>query len=312
MKQLKRILSVFVLTLLCMSLVACGGAAAESEGYSGSNKADYGYSSEAGFDSAGDVSQSITADSAAAAQGLIMTYSAELELETLEYDDSYAALMEAVKAAGGYEVNRESYGGYDESDGSYVRRRLYLTVKIPAEKFQAFLDGAPNIANVTGLRAYSDDITAAYLDTEARLGSLTAQKERLTALLEQANSVAELLEIESQLSHVIYEIESYTSQMNVYKNLAAYSEVTVSLREVSTISPSRNNFFSRLWSTVVDSGRSLLDVAEGLLHFCIYALPYAVIVFLLRRPLGALLERRRARKAARKAAKQSSREAEQH
>ena len=83
MKQLKRILSVFVLTLLCMSLVACGGAAAESEGYSGSNKADYGYSSEAGFDSAGDVAQGITADSAAAAQGLIMTYSAELELETL-------------------------------------------------------------------------------------------------------------------------------------------------------------------------------------------------------------------------------------
>ena len=30
---------------------------------------DYGYSSEAGFDSAGDVNQSITADSAAAAQG---------------------------------------------------------------------------------------------------------------------------------------------------------------------------------------------------------------------------------------------------
>ena len=310
MKHIKRICSVFLLLTLCLGMTACGGAAAGSES-AGYSKYEYAYDTGAGFDGAESESMPTADLSLSGSEGLIMTYSAELELETLAYDESYAALLEAVKAAGGYEVSRESYGGYDESDGSYVRRRLYLEIKVPAAAFQTFLNGAPDIANVTGLRTYSDDITAAYLDTEARLSSLNAQKERLTALLQQANTVSELLEIEQQLSHVIYEIESYTSQMKVYKNLAAYSTVNIQLREVSTISPSRNNFFSRLWSTVVDSGRSLLEVAEGVLHFAIYALPYAVILFLLRKPLAALANRRREKKAARKAAKQSSREAEQ-
>ncbi|MBR5501715.1 MAG: DUF4349 domain-containing protein [Oscillospiraceae bacterium] len=302
MKHLKRIFSALLLLALCLGMTACGGAATGSES-AGYYKNEYAYDTGAGFDSAESESMSTTDLSMTGGEGLIMTYSADLELETLRYDESYAALMQAVKAAGGYEVSRESYGGYDESDGSYVRRRLYLEIKVPAAEFQAFLNGAPDIANVTGLRTHSDDITAAYLDTEARLSSLGAQKERLTALLEQASSVSELLEIEQQLSHVIYEIESYTSQMKVYQNLAAYSAVNISLREVSTISPSRNNFFSRLWSTVVDSGRSLLEVAEGVLHFAIYTLPYAVILFLLRKPLAALNDRRRAKKAARKAAK---------
>ena len=51
-------------------------------------------------------------------------------------------------------------------------------------------------------------MTADYVDVEARLNSLEAQRQRLEELRAQAANLEDLLAIENQLTQVQYQIES--------------------------------------------------------------------------------------------------------
>lgn len=57
---------------------------------------------------------------------------------------------------------------------------------------------------MTSLNESAQDITAEYVDVEARLKALNDQRDRLNALADKAETTADLLEIESQLSDVQY------------------------------------------------------------------------------------------------------------
>lgn len=84
------------------------------------------------------------------------------------------------------------------------------------------------------------DVTTQYMDIEARLSNLTAQRTRLQELQASAENLADLLEIESSLSDVQYQIESWQSQLDWYSQQVSCSTVYLSLDEVKEYTPPRN------------------------------------------------------------------------
>lgn len=210
-------------------------------------------------------------------QGLIMTYSANIDVETLDFDTSYTALQEAIRKTGGYISSQYRSGGYTSYNGSYIKQSAEFQIKIPAARFQEFVDSINSCGSVKSVNTWQEDITSGYLDTQARLQSLNAQKDRLTAMMEKAETVADLIQIEQQLSNTIYQIESYTSQMKVYQNLADYSTVTVYLNEVSVVTSNPVTFGQRIVETFRRTGRNIVYFFEDLVLGLIEALP--VIVF---------------------------------
>ena len=93
-------------------------------------------------------------------------------------------------------------GGSKDSGSRYT----YYTARIPAENYRSFLTAAGEAGNVTSLNESAQDITAEYVDVEARLKALNDQRDRLNALADKAETTADLLEIESQLSDVQYQL----------------------------------------------------------------------------------------------------------
>ena len=69
-----------------------------------------------------------------------------------------------------------------------------------------------------------------------RVSTLEDELERLNELLSQASSMEDILAIESKISDVRYELESYQSQMNTYDNLINYSTVDIYVLEVDVVS----------------------------------------------------------------------------
>ena len=137
-----------------------------------------------------------TADSAK------IIYTANLTLETRDYDTARAALDAALSDADGY---MESSSEYTNTDST---RSVSLTLRVPQDSYKSFLAAAAQSGSVTYQNQQAEDITTRYMDTEARLASLTAQRTRLQELQAQADTLADLLEIESSLSDVQYQIES--------------------------------------------------------------------------------------------------------
>ena len=215
-------------------------------------------------------------DAAAAAHstdsaGAKIIYTANLSLESKDYDAARAALDAALQAAGGYLESSSEYSGTDDS------RSVSLTYRVPQENYDSFLAAIAEAGNVTYKNQQADDVTAQYLDVETRLENLKAQRTRLQQLQQQADNLSDLLEIESSLTDVQSQIESWQSQMDWYSDQVEQCTVYVSLSEVSTYSPPSEGFGSRIASAFADGWQNFVDGVQQLAVTLAGAWPVVVI-----------------------------------
>ena len=125
-------------------------------------------------------------------------YTANLSLESKDYDAARAALDAALAEAGGY---LESSSEYSDAGDS---RSVSLTYRVPQQNYENFLAAVAEAGNVTYKNQQADDVTAQYMDVETRLENLKNQRTRLQQLQQQADNLSDLLEIESSLPYGIF------------------------------------------------------------------------------------------------------------
>ena len=317
---LSRFASLAASAALALSLAACGSTSRST--YSAAVPNDTATLSS---QDAGDY-ESYSAESAAAGEGSSFSsddltssmldpstvessrkivYNASVRMETTDYDTTRAALQEAVTAANGYLESTDQGGSKDSS------RYTYYTARIPAENYRSFLTAAGEAGNVTSLNESAQDITAEYVDVEARLKALNDQRDRLNALADKAETTADLLEIESQLSDVQYQLESYTGQMRLMDNQVRYSTVDISLQEVRVLTPTATTFGEKFVEAVTSGWRGFVDGAEDLILVVVYLWPVVLIVLAILLVARPALKRRKARRAEKKQAKLAAKAAAQ-
>lgn len=159
-----------------------------------------------------------------------------MSCETKAYDDAITTVMTALNAYGGY-VESSNTTGTGFEDVKHSERRATYTLRVPAEKLDAFLE---DLRKDEGIRilsqnATSDEITATYYDTVSRLETLQAEKTSLTAMLEgftDYSDITSMLKVQERLYNVIEEIEALQTKLNLYDGQVAMSTVHLTLREV--------------------------------------------------------------------------------
>ena len=198
-------------------------------------------------------------------------YTANLTLESKDYDTARAALDAALNDAGGY---LESSSEYSDAGDS---RSVSLTYRVPQQNYENFLAAVAEAGNVTYKNQQADDVTAQYMDVETRLENLKNQRTRLQQLQQQADNLSDLLEIESSLTDVQSQIESWQSQMDWYNDQVEECTVYVSLSEVSTYSPPSEGFGSRFVSALSAGWQNFVDGLQQVIVALAGAWPVVVI-----------------------------------
>lgn len=263
-----------LLSLLLLSLTACGGSAG---GNSGSSSADrpVGPAGEASIEGGGDLAggwdggyDAEAPESVESAAGSTLPantkviYSADMSMETTEFDSAEQAISRIVRSLGGWFENRSVYQG-----GGY--RSLRCTVRVPAKEFTAFLDQAGQAAHVTSREEYAEDVSEAYYDSESRLVTQQTKLDRLHLLLSQATAMEDIISLENAISETELEIERLTGSLRKYDSLVGYSTITMRLEEVYKLSTDEEpavTFGQRL-SSALSIGLS--RGVSGLEEFCI-------------------------------------------
>lgn len=240
-------------------------------------------------------------DSYAESERKIIKYRT-VELETTEFDEFISEFERSVSSFGGYVQNSSQYGS---AYATYSTRTANYVVRIPAERFDAFVTEVGNMGNVTYSTEYIDDVTAAYVDTEARIAALKAQQEAYLKLMEKAETIEDILKIQNYLTDVTYELESYTAKLNSYKSKISYSTLTLNVSEVVRITKTteKKTVWQRISSNLSDN---LYDIGEDFKDFfvdAVSALPYigVALVFILVIGLILLLIVKKIKKASKKA-----------
>ncbi len=216
-----------------------------------------------------------------------LIYTAWLGLETTAFDESVAGLEKLVADMGGYfELSQlNNYGTY--RNGNY-------TVRVPAENFDAFCTAAGQLCQLNSIERSAEDISEAYYDTESRLVTQQTKLERLQELLSKAESMEDIITLESAISETELNIERLTGTLRKYDSLVGYSTVSISLQEVYELTEVEEpvigfgaklmEAFKRGSSNFVDSlERTLLRFARNWVGWIIWIAIIAVVVYFIVR-----------------------------
>ena len=280
---------------MVFSLTACGSSAGGRYGISDLMDADFAVASsnemaaaesyyDGGFgadtaESAGSTGTAVTEEgaysTAATERKLIKTVN--MDVETREYDKLLASVENKVTELGGYIESLDAYNG--SSYYSYrSTRNANMTIRIPKDRLDEFLNTVSDLGNVTNRSENVQDITLTYVDMQSHRDALQTEQERLLQLLEQAESIEDIIAIEQRLSDVRYQLESMESQLRSYDNQVDYSTVYLYIDEVEVYTPvEEETAWERISAGFMDSLKNIgIGIKEAAIWFVIH-IPYLVI-----------------------------------
>ncbi|PWL89489.1 MAG: hypothetical protein DBY17_01160 [Oscillospiraceae bacterium] len=185
---------------LCLALAACGASAGASTDAAGGGEKEAAAAAPENGAVPGGAQESGILAAQLPQDGRKLIMNAELAVEALDFDKTLAALRVAADAAGGYLSSTYLEGGADSG-----ARYAHCEFRIPVEQYDTFLTAADAAGNVTQKSESVQDVTAQYVDVEARLASLETQRESLNAMLAQAQDIKTLLAVQSELADVQYQ-----------------------------------------------------------------------------------------------------------
>ena len=195
---------------------------------------------------------------------------------TFEVDDldlARGAVLERVKTSGGY------VEGDDRGEWGNLRS-VTLRVRIPAEGFDAFVDGLGSLGRLEHRSINATDVTSEWVDVEARLGAKRTVEKRYLELAGQAKNVQEMLEVERELGNVRAEIESMEARMKVLRDQVAMSTLTVTCNKRVA---STERFSPRFGVALEEGWNNLVRFALGLTHLWPFVLILGVLIWWWRR-----------------------------
>lgn len=176
----------------------------------------------------------------------------------------------------------EAYVASDETIKRYDQTEHNLIIRIPAEKFDDFLvDVGEGVKEFDYKEVNTQDVTAEYLDVQARIKTKKELENRYLEILQKANTVADMLEVERQLGEVRTEIESMEGRLKYLKNQVAFSTLNISFYK--EVPYKGDTFGERITKGFGEGWQALLMFVVGLVHIWPFLIIFGVVLWLVRR-----------------------------
>lgn len=199
---------------------------------------------------------------------------ASFTLKTTAFEETLAGLNALTTRYGGRVAYLYRYGDAESGEA----RTATLTLRVPAERLDDFLAGAGEVGRVTSLTQERRDVTESYYDTQSRLETQQAKMERLRALMESAQNVSDLIEIENAVADTQYTIDSYTGRLKNYDNQVEESTVRVTLQEVRVAQSEDAGLGRRIVEGLKDSLTEGWEFFRDMLVAVLALLPWLIVV----------------------------------
>lgn len=203
-----------------------------------------------------------------------------ISAETEDFDSFISNVDKRVKELGGY-MESTNISGRSISSSSKNMRSADLVARVPSNKLDSFVSNVADISNITNKSESAEDITLNYADTQAHISSLRTEQQRLNELLLEAEDIETIIAIESRITDVRYELESYESRLRTMDNKVDYSTVSIYVKEVERYTPVEEEK-QTVWQRIaVGFTENLLDAKDLVIDFIvgfIISIPILVVL----------------------------------
>lgn len=317
----KRFIGIAIVSIaLCLS--GCGNSAGSSGSYSEETYDQVGNSyaaKEAAYDSyaeeaevdaggymmEGDAADTDNEESALRAQdGQKIVYTGSLSIQTLEYDKSAASIRRKIREAGGFSEaeseNDNDYNWYRRSTGPSSTRNLNITARIPSEKFESFMDSLQGDGKVMNRSMNAENISQVYANKETYKKALEKEQERLLAMMDKAVTIEDMIAVESRLSEVERQLNTYKTDLSAMDKDVQYSTIYISLEEVKRYSDETPTvtFPEKVKYAFEDAINSFTEFCEGIVLFIIRSFPFLILLAIVIALVIRLIRKRQEKRIA--------------
>jgi hypothetical protein len=171
------------------------------------------------------------------------------------------------------------------------RSQATLVLRVPTDHFSSTLDALAKLGTESSRQVSADDVTETMIDLDARIADQQASVDRVRALLAQAQSISEIMSIESELTSRQADLDSLIQRRAKMAGLVDLATITVNLDgpdvPTDTGTGQQTGFLSGLrngWHGFLTSVAGVLTVAGFLLPWAIViGLPLWLVLWLARR-----------------------------
>lgn len=209
-----------------------------------------------------------------------------------DFDESTQQVQELTTELAGF-IEHSHIAG--ESSSSFGRVADF-TIRVPAEWYDEMLEQLAALGDLNYLNTTAVNVSSQYADIVSRLNSLRTQEERVLELVESAEDLADLLLLEERLGELIYEIELLTGERNYLDNQISYSTIDVTISEYMIHIIGDDIDLQPLGDVFMDSLRTLRTFGGIIIRVFVALIPWLIpasVVFLFIR----MLWRKRRKKA---------------
>lgn len=202
----------------------------------------------------------------------VILRSASISLESVRFDETMEEIRRLYAACGGWAQNSSLSGKAISENGN--GRYASLTLRIPQNALDAFVEDLRECGNVTYLHMSQEDVSDSYYDTQSRLDMYRAQHARLLELMEEAESMEDILVIEERASELQYSIDSLEGNLRTWKSRADNAEVYVNLEEIAEAASEEAGLWQKIQAGAIGSWQNLVEFLKDMLVFAASALPW--------------------------------------
>ena len=240
--------------------------------------------------------------------GNMLIRTVSITMNTESFDSVAEQIRTSVTEYGGYFENMIISGTGTENDyksGTFV-------IRVPADNLDALTASLDGSGTVVSASESTEDVTLDYVDIESHLSALRTEQDSLMALLEEADDIETIVQLEGYLTDIRYEIEYYESQARTINNLVQYATLTINLHEVvkeeepveieeirdETLKTKMSKEFNDSMKNVKEGAKDLMVDFAGALPYMTVRLFVLAILALIGVSAFKIIKKRKAKKLA--------------
>ncbi|MDQ3619404.1 MAG: DUF4349 domain-containing protein [Actinomycetota bacterium] len=172
------------------------------------------------------------------------------------------AIQEVVRLAARYQGYVVSTTLDDSTTGSGV-----VIIRIPSDRFELALGAVKDLGDIQRQLVAGQDVTAEFVDLEARLRNWTTQEAVLLRLMDRAQTISSSIRVQAQLQQVQLEIERIRGRLNFLEDQTSLGTLAIAITEAGAAS-TKDSTVEKAWRDALGLGLALVSgliVATGVL-----------------------------------------------
>lgn len=191
-------------------------------------------------------------------------------------------------------ISEESTETDDEGTATYSR----LVIRVPSSSFAETMLALEKAAELRKSQVSSEDVTTQVIDTDVRVRAQEASLRRVELLLARANTLKDIIWIESQLTSRQAELDSLKSQQAWLSDQTSESTITIDIERKQVAKAEKKESDDAGFLTGLKGGmKALGGFATALATIVGALLPFAVVLAIFALPAWLLVRRSARRRA---------------